>query len=88
MIDEQLKCHLIEVNSSPALTRHNPLDHEIKGTVITDTIRLATPPAFDRSGLGELLRQPARTEGGGQGRAATRKYAGKLPFCLCFRGPF
>ena len=55
LIDADLNAHLIEVNSSPALTRQNPLDHEIKGTVITDTIRLVTPPAFDRSKLSELL---------------------------------
>ena len=69
-------CTKQQVNSSPALTRHNPLDHDIKGTVITDTIRLATPPMFDRRGLGELLRQPA--EGGSQGRAATHDLAHKL----------
>ena len=46
---------LIEVNSSPALTRQNPLDHDIKGRVIADTIRLVTPPKFDRTKLSEML---------------------------------
>ena len=79
LIDEDLKAHLIEVNSSPALTRHNPLDHSIKGDVITDTVRLMTPPTFDRTALSELL-----TKGGGggssqtAGRAATNELARKL----------
>ena len=81
LIDADLKCHLIEVNSSPALTRHNPLDHDIKGTVITDTIRLATPPTFNRSALSELLQKSGGgggSESGSQSRAATHDLAHKL----------
>jgi hypothetical protein len=30
----QLNAHLIEVNSSPALTRHNELDYDVKHAVV------------------------------------------------------
>eukprot|EP01043_Picozoa_sp_COSAG02_P027844 COSAG02_NODE_1660_length_11449_cov_6.953128_1_plen_1345_part_00 len=76
LIDADLNAHLIEVNSSPALTRQNPLDHEIKGTVITDTIRLVTPPAFNRGKLSELLlKSGGGDERGGQsGNRVTLKH--------------
>lgn len=76
LIDADLNAHLIEVNSSPALTRQNPLDHEIKGTVITDTIRLVTPPAFDRSKLSELLLKSSGSDerGNQSGNRVTLKH--------------
>ena len=45
LIDADLKAWLIEVNSSPSLSRENALDHEIKNKMIADTLRIAAPPA-------------------------------------------
>merc|ERR1719198_33806 len=56
LIDDQLNAHLIEVNSSPALTRHNELDYDVKHAVVADTIHLAAGPSFDREKLAQLLR--------------------------------
>jgi tubulin polyglutamylase TTLL5 len=57
LIDADLKPWLIEVNSSPSLSRENELDFEIKDKMIRDTLLLASPPAFDRDLLSELLKK-------------------------------
>jgi hypothetical protein len=57
LIDADLKPWLIEVNSSPSLSRENALDYEIKDRMVHDTLLLATPPAFDRDLLSELLKK-------------------------------
>ena len=57
LIDADLKAWLIEVNSSPSLSRENALDHEIKNKMIADTLRIAAPPAVDRDILAELLKK-------------------------------
>ena len=68
LIDDECNAHLIEVNSSPAMTRHNPLDHAVKDEVIADTIRLVSPPPFDRDALGALLQKHTSCKGGGSRR--------------------
>ncbi|KAK3283097.1 hypothetical protein CYMTET_9192, partial [Cymbomonas tetramitiformis] len=40
MIDDRLKPWLIEVNSSPSLTSDTPADHELKCTMLHDTLDL------------------------------------------------
>ena len=57
LLDSDLKAWLIEVNSSPSLSRDNDLDHEIKDKMVHDTLLLASPPAFDRDLLSELLQK-------------------------------
>lgn len=54
MFDQNLKCWLIEVNSSPSLACESPLDTRIKGSLIRDTIALVNPPAYDRSIIAEI----------------------------------
>ena len=48
MIDDQLNCYLIEVNSSPSLERSYMIDELIKQSLIDDIIELLSPPNFDR----------------------------------------
>jgi hypothetical protein len=56
LIDAQLKPWLIEVNSSPQLTRDNPLDYQIKEALLADTLSLIAPPLVDRAVWSEMLR--------------------------------
>ena len=56
-IDTDLRPWLIEVNSSPRPSRENALDYEIKDRMVQDTLLLASPPAFDRDLLSELLKK-------------------------------
>lgn len=57
MFDQQLKCWLIEVNSSPSLTCDSPLDIRVKGGLIRDTIALVNPPIFDRKALEDVCKR-------------------------------
>jgi len=57
MFDQQLKCWLIEVNSSPSLTCDSPLDIRVKGGLIRDTIALVNPPTFDRKALEDVCKR-------------------------------
>ena len=55
IIDTDLKCWLIEVNSSPSLGRMNILDDLIKQQLIDDIIDLLSPVQFDRTRLVQVL---------------------------------
>lgn len=55
MIDDEFKCWLIEINSSPSLARETLLDDMIKQRLIDDTIDLVDPLDFDRKRLFEVL---------------------------------
>jgi tubulin polyglutamylase TTLL5 len=57
MFDQNLKCWLIEVNSSPSLGCDSPLDTRIKGSLIRDTIALVDPPAYDRKVLTDVCKR-------------------------------
>jgi tubulin polyglutamylase TTLL5 len=81
LIDEQLKCWLIEVNASPSLARHNPLDFAIKDRLIADTLQLVAPPYFDRAVWAEMLK--ARLEPRGGVRPAKGTPAAELAAELC-----
>lgn len=54
MFDEQMKCWLIEVNSSPSMSCDSALDTKIKGSLIRDAIALVDPPDFDRQALADV----------------------------------
>ena len=54
MFDQNLKCWLIEVNSSPSLSCSTPLDTRIKGNLIRDTIALVSPSRIDRKALSDI----------------------------------
>eukprot|EP00804_Cyclotella_cryptica_P005935 CCRYP_000194-RA/>CCRYP_000194-RA protein AED:0.43 eAED:0.25 QI:0/0/0/0.5/1/1/2/0/947 len=51
MFDQNLKCWLIEVNSSPSLSCETKLDVRIKGNLIRDTIALVDPPLISHEAL-------------------------------------
>lgn len=57
LIDESLKCWLIEVNASPSLARENPLDFHVKDRLLSDTLQLVAPPYFDRAVWSEMVRR-------------------------------
>ena len=57
MFDQNLKCWLIEVNSSPSLACESTLDTRIKGSLIRDTIALVNPPAYDRTVLSSICKR-------------------------------
>lgn len=48
IIDDEGKCWLLEVNSSPSLSREYILDDIVKQQLIDDTIDLVDPILFDR----------------------------------------
>lgn len=55
IIDEDMKCMLLEINSSPSLACGTLLDDMIKQRLIDDTIDLVDPIDFDRKRLFEVL---------------------------------
>jgi len=55
IIDSNLKCWLLEINSSPSLERMNILDDLVKQQLIDDTIDLVAPLQFDRTRLLQVL---------------------------------
>jgi len=65
LLDEDLKCWLLEINSSPSLACDTLLDDQIKQRLIDDTIDLLEPVDFDRKRLFEVLERRASQEFGG-----------------------
>jgi len=55
IIDNNHKCWLLEVNSSPSLERMNILDDLVKQQLIDDIIDLVSPTNFDRKRLVQVL---------------------------------
>lgn len=55
MIDQNLKCWLIEVNMSPSLERSNVLDDQIKLSLVDDVLKVLEIPNINRVGLVEVL---------------------------------
>ena len=55
IIDEDLKCWLLGIDSSPSLTCDTMLDDLVKQKLIEETIDLVHPVDFDRVRLFEVL---------------------------------
>ena len=55
IIDDNLDCWLLEVNSSPSLERTNVLDDQIKLQLVEDVINIVDPLSFDRQALLKVL---------------------------------
>jgi tubulin polyglutamylase TTLL5 len=51
IIDEQLKCWLLEVNSSPSLEKDFIIDEILKQQLIDDVIEVVQPVKYDRERL-------------------------------------
>ena len=62
IIDEDLKCWLLEINSSPSFSTETVLDDMIKQRLVDDTIDLINPVDFDRKRLFEVLERRAQEE--------------------------
>jgi len=58
LLDSDLRPWLLEVNSSPSLAREYTLDHEVKETLLVDTINVV----MQRGGLGKFQRLCPNTE--------------------------
>jgi hypothetical protein len=50
-IDSDLKCWLLEVNSSPSLEKDFIIDEVLKQQLIDDTIQVVNPLKYDRQRL-------------------------------------
>ena len=55
ILDQDLKCWLLEINSSPSFSTETLLDDMIKQKLIDDTIDLINPIDYDRKRLFEVL---------------------------------
>lgn len=55
IIDENYKCWLLEINSSPSFSTDTVLDDMIKQRLVDDTIDLINPVDYDRKRLFEVL---------------------------------
>ena len=71
IFDEDFRCWLIEINSSPSLACDTMLDDLIKQRLIDDTIDLVSPLDFDRKRLFEVLERRVHEDfTGGKGGAS------------------
>jgi tubulin polyglutamylase TTLL5 len=57
LIDSDLRCWLLEVNSSPSLARENLLDVRVKNILLKDTIQLIDPAPYDKEAVGKILQR-------------------------------
>ena len=55
MLDEDLKCWLIEVNSSPSLEKDFIIDEIVKQQLVDDIIQIVNPISYDRKRLLEVI---------------------------------
>ena len=55
IIDSNLKCWLLEINSSPSLERSNVLDDEVKLPLVNDIIKIVDPIEVDKLALINVL---------------------------------
>jgi tubulin polyglutamylase TTLL5 len=67
LVDQDLKCWLIEVNSSPSLARDTVLDDVVKSKLIDDIIDMMDPLDFDRKRLFEVLERRINEDFRGNG---------------------
>jgi hypothetical protein len=63
MVDAAQRVWLLEVNSSPSLSLHTPLDRAMKPRLVADAISLLDPLPFDRAALLEVLATRAAARG-------------------------
>lgn len=64
IIDDNMKCWLLEVNSSPSLSRETILDDIVKQQLIDDIMELVDPVLFDRKKLLDVLERRIKEEQG------------------------
>ena len=62
IIDSNLKCWLLEINTSPSLERSNVLDDDVKLNLVNDILTLVEPINFDRYALVNVLERRIQQE--------------------------
>lgn len=62
IIDDEYRCWILEINSSPSLSTETPLDEIVKSKLIDETIDLVNPIDFDRRRLFEVLERRCQEE--------------------------
>lgn len=92
LVDSDMRCWLIEVNSSPSLARDTILDDMVKSKLIDDIIDLVDPLDFDRKRLFEVLERRINDDfkGGAipqQGATGKRQMNKDLTYILNGRTP-
>ena len=91
LLDTELKCWLIEGNSSPSLARDTILDDMVKSKLIDDIIDMMDPIDFDRKRLFEVLERRINEDfkGGGiaTGQASKKLMNRDLTYILNGRVP-
>jgi len=65
IIDDEYRCWILEINSSPSLSTETALDEIVKSKLIDETIDLVNPIDFDRRKLFEVLERRCQEEFGG-----------------------
>lgn len=73
ILDSKLRCWLIEVNSSPSMGQEHLLDEQVKQPLISDTIDLVEPLAFDRRKLADVLQRRLERKASTTSGASNRK---------------
>jgi len=67
LLDTSRRVWLIEVNASPSMGQEHLLDEQVKQPLISDTIDLVDPLAFDRRRLAEVLHRRVEKRAGAAG---------------------
>jgi tubulin polyglutamylase TTLL5 len=62
IIDSDMKCWLLEINTSPSLERTNVLDDDIKLNLVNDILTLVEPINYDRDALVNILERRIQQE--------------------------
>jgi len=62
IIDSDMKCWLLEINTSPSLERTNVLDDDIKLNLVNDILTLVEPINYDRDSLVNILERRIQQE--------------------------
>ena len=85
LLDSDLKPWLVEVNLSPSLSSDSPLDHTIKGNLLTDTFNMINVQRFDRKkeSLNKLKYRAKGSALGGSGPGSAKTKSYKVESSLC-----
>ena len=66
IIDDKLRCWLLEINSSPSLERSNALDDQVKLPLVDDILNIIDPINIDRDALIKVLERVMKIKNNSQ----------------------